>query len=83
LHKSQNFYGSSLNEPVFDIHHGARYQGQSIASASAYEIPYALVVNIKAPKEPNIYNEVLMKYRTRLQALTPVIDIPIQNIPLA
>jgi hypothetical protein len=79
-HDKVSMLGSSLNDPVFDVHHGVRYRGGLIQTHNADTIPYALVINIEAKKVPNIYNEVLTRYPAKLQALVPVIRVPIRAI---
>jgi len=79
LRASKNMRGSSLNDPFFDVRHGARERGHLVTSAAADDIPYALVTNIVANKVPNIYEKVLNRYSTRLRALSPVIEIPIRT----
>lgn len=76
LHCGQRMRGTSLSNPVFDIHYNARERGAP--SQSAMTIPYSLVVTVRAPRMPDIYNRVLARYRTRLEALQPVIEIPIR-----
>ncbi len=80
LHANKNMRGSSLKEPFFDVHHGARERGHLVTSAVADDIPYALVINIEASRVPNIYDEVLIRYPNRLRALKPVIEVPIRAI---
>lgn len=76
LHNSRRKRGSSLRNPVFDIHYNARQRGAP--DQSARNIPYSLVVTVTADGMPDIYNRVLTRYRTRLEALRPVIEIPIR-----
>jgi hypothetical protein len=77
LHASKRFLSKTLNNPVFDIHYHARSAGGHAQSPS--RIPYALVVSVAAPKMPDIYNQLLQKYRTKLEVLRPVIEIPIRT----
>jgi len=78
LHATDRMFGSTLNDPVFDVHYLARERGHPILPSSADAIPYALVVNITAKRVPNIYNLVLTRYATKLRALAPVIQVPIR-----
>lgn len=75
IHNSARFRGSSLNEPTFDIHYNAREFG-SIAQQPK-SIPYSLVVSVTVPKIPELYDRILNRYRTDLEALVPKIEIPI------
>lgn len=75
-HAKKRMRGSTLNEPVFDIHYNARSEGQN--DLTTQEIKYALVVTVKAPKIQDLYNQVVRRYATQLEALQPVIDIPVR-----
>jgi len=77
LHKEDNLRGSSLNNPVFDIHYNARESGGPSKSAS--KMRYALVVTIVAKKAPNLYDQIVQRYPTQLRPLTPVIQIPLRT----
>lgn len=68
--------GSSLSEPVFDIHYIAREPGNSSSPRRAPKLNYALVVTIKANKIPDLYEKVQERY-SELVALSPKIQIPI------
>ncbi len=76
LHASQRKRGSSLRDPVFCIHYNARARGHGTASAES--IPYTLVLTVAAAKMPDIYSKVLLRYRNKLEALRPVIEIPVR-----
>lgn len=76
LHASKNKRGSSLHEPVFDIHYNAREGGAK--SRTTDRIPYALVITVKAPKVTDLYNQIVRRYRGTLEALQPVLEIPIR-----
>lgn len=75
LHRSRRMQGRSLQAPVFDVHCLTRLGGSS--SKTAAQIPYAAVITISAPQEPTLYNEVLQAYPGQLQAMLPVVDIPV------
>jgi Subtilase family len=77
LHHSRNIRGSSLQNPVFDIHYNAR-EGGGKASIPP-KIPYALVVSVIAPKTPDLYNKIVRRYVNILRPLQPVITIPIRT----
>lgn len=67
---------SSLSDPVFDIHYNARRGGMT--DTSAQPIPYALVVTVEN-ESPDLYNKIAQRYRTMLEPLRPVIQIPIRS----
>ncbi len=76
LHAEKRKRSSSLNAPAFFIHHGARLKGRSTTSTD--EIPYALVLNVRAEKDSTLYDRIVTQYRTYLEVMQPVIQIPIQ-----
>lgn len=76
LHAEAKFRGSSLVEPVFDIHYNARLDGHN--DTRSQEIKYAMVITVKAPKIFDLYDQVVRRYATQLEPLQPVIDIPLQ-----
>jgi hypothetical protein len=69
--------GTSLRNPVFDIHYNARQGGAPTASAA--KIRYALVVSVTAPRTADLYNKIVRRYATQLRPLQPVITVPIQT----
>lgn len=73
---SNKFRGSSLNEPVFDIHYNARIDGHN--DSTTQELQYALVITVEAPKVTDLYDQVVRRYATQLEQLQPVIDIPLR-----
>ena len=76
LHRTRTKRSSSLQRPVFDIHYNARDDGHD--NRSARPIRYALVITVEAPKVKDFYDRVVRAYRTKLQPLTPVIEVPLQ-----
>ena len=68
--------GSSLKNPVFDIHYNAREGGGSTQTAN--RIRYALVVTVCSPRTPDLYDRVVRAFRTQLQPLMPTIEIPVR-----
>lgn len=76
LHATKRMRGSSLNDPTFDIHFNARSEGHN--DSRNQEIQYVLVITVEAPKVNNLYDQVVRRYATHLEQLTPVIDIPIR-----
>jgi len=75
LNERQTMRGSSLKDPVFDIHYNARSGGSLNRAAPA--IKFALVVTVRAGQVSNLYNQVRTAFATQLEPLEPVIEIPI------
>lgn len=75
LHRSRNLRGTTLKDPVFDIHYNARESGRPTNTDA--KIKYALAVTISAKKCPEIYNKVVQRFRTKLEVLKPQIQIPV------
>lgn len=76
MHYEGRFQGSSLDEPIFDIHYNARAEGHN--DTRIQELDYALVVTVEAPKVKDLYDQVVRRYATQLEQLQPIIDIPIR-----
>ncbi|WP_158853157.1 S8 family peptidase [Saccharothrix deserti] len=77
LSRSRRFLGSSLLNPVFDIHHNARTGGG--VATSADRIRYALVITVRSDRTPDIYDQVVRSYAGRLETLQPRVEIPIRT----
>ena len=75
--RTRRFLGTTLKDPVFDIHYNARKGGHLYMSARP--IPYALVVTVHAKNVPDLYDRISQRYRTQLEALKPVIQVPIRT----
>lgn len=71
------FKAVSLLDPVFDIHYNARLGGGK--TSSAQPIRYALVVTVRSKTMLDLYDRITARYRTQLEPLVPVIQIPIRN----
>ena len=69
--------GSSLLNPVFDIHYNSRLEGRNFVSA--LKLPYALIVSVRAKGVADLYNQVVRQYATQLEPLRPVLDIPLRT----
>ncbi len=67
----------SLKDPVFDIHYNARRGGMN--DVSARPISYALIVTVEN-NSPDLYNRIAQRYRTMLEPLRPVIQIPVRAL---
>lgn len=76
VHATNRFLGKSLVEPFFDIHYNARLEGHN--DTTTQKIQYAIVITVEAPSITNLYDQVVRKYATQLEALKPVIDIPLK-----
>lgn len=76
LHAEHRFKGTSLHEPVFDIHYNARSEGHN--DTSNQELQYALIITVEAPKIFDFYDQVVRRYATQLEQLQPIIDIPLK-----
>jgi hypothetical protein len=76
LHAEHRFQGKTLNAPVFDIHYNARLESRN--DLRTQELKYAMVISVKAPKVTDLYDQVVRKYATQLEALQPVVDIPVR-----
>jgi len=77
LKATRNFRSTTLNDPSFDIHYNARKAGAN--DLRAQSIPYALVLTIHARQTKDLYNKVTQRYRTILQPLNPILQIPIRS----
>lgn len=75
LHTQVSFLGKSLRNPVLDIHYNARMGGRDHAPEE--KLPYALVVSVHARHLGDLYDNVVRKYAKHLEALRPVVDIPV------
>lgn len=78
LHRSKRFRPSSLRNPVFDVHYLARRSGTSYRGSP--KMRYSLVITSEAPRMPDLYDQVLRAYPTQLEALRPIIQIPVPRI---
>lgn len=76
LSTSKRMRATSLNEPVFNLHYNAREAGGR-ASSNTPALKYAMVVTVTALRHDDLYANTLTRYRTQLEALQPVVQIPI------
>lgn len=76
-HATQRFRGSSLDRPVFDVHHIARQPGEKGSPSTARPLAYALVVTVTADKHPHVHGEVLARY-PQLGLIRPRAQLPIR-----
>ena len=77
LHARVSKLATSLDGPVFDIHHNARSGGRE--DLNAERIRYALTLTVTVPKVKNIYDQVVRTFRAQLQPLTPIIRVPVRS----
>ncbi len=77
LHREKRKLGRSLKNPVFDIHYNARMEGGPFRSTN--KIRYALVITVESLQTKDIYDRIVRRYRTLIQPLLPVIQIPIRS----
>jgi len=75
IHAEKTFRGTSLSDPVFDIHFNARSEGHD--DSQGQELQYALIITVEAQRVPDLYDQVIRRYATQLEQLQPVIDIPL------
>jgi hypothetical protein len=75
LHTDVTFMGRTLRNPVLDIHYNARLGGRNFAPEE--ELSYALVVSVHAKHLGDLYDKIVRKYARQLEALRPVVEIPI------
>lgn len=76
LHGVKNMRGSSLKNPVFDIHYNARESGHRANGAE--KIRYALIITVEAPKHADLYNDILRAYAKTLVPIQPQVSLPIR-----
>ncbi|WP_081922616.1 S8 family peptidase [Janthinobacterium sp. RA13] len=76
LHGKKSMRGTSLSDPVFDVHYNAREGGGKASNAE--KIRYALIITIQAPKHADIYNDILHAYTNILTPIQPQISLPIR-----
>jgi hypothetical protein len=76
LHAEKSMLGSTLHSPVFDIHYNAREAAASTRTAE--KIRYSLVITIEAPKQKELYADILRAHPTILVPIQPQVAIPIR-----
>lgn len=76
LHGNKSMRGSSLDNPVFDIHYNAREAGGPTTSAE--KIRYALIISVEAPKHADLYNDILRAYAKTLVPIQPKVTLPVR-----
>ena len=76
LHRMKRFQSATLKDPFFDVHYQVRQSGRTTRGND--KIRYALIITVAAPKVKNLYNRIVQRYRTQLEPLLPLIEVPIQ-----
>ena len=76
LHGNKSMLGSSLDNPVFDIHYNAREACGPTTNAE--KIRYALIITVEAPKHADLYNEILRAYAKTLIPIQPKVTLPVR-----
>ncbi|WP_158332633.1 S8 family peptidase [Bifidobacterium coryneforme] len=71
-HSSIRKLGTSLSNPVFDVHYISRKSGG--VAKNAEPIPYSLIITLKAPKISNLSELILNEYQQLIE-LKPTIDV--------
>ena len=66
--RERRFQARSLSDPVFDIYNHSRQPGSRVSTNNP--VPYALIISIKAPKVPDLYNQIL---RAHAGVLIPIV----------
>jgi Subtilase family len=79
LHAENSYRGRSLNAPAFDIHYNARAEGKD--NSKKQELRYALIISVHARRTSDLYNRIVRRYQGTLEALLPVIEIPVTLRP--
>lgn len=75
LRHTERLRATSLQEPCFDIYYHHRQAGR--AAELPQPIPYALIVGLKSPKNPELYNGTVRAYSNILVALRPRLRITV------
>jgi hypothetical protein len=78
LHEETKKFGSSLDEPAFEIHYMARDSGADISGTKAEIIKYAFVVTLEAPKHKEIFTDIMDAYSEILSEIEPRVAVDIE-----
>lgn len=77
LHKEQTFRRDTLDDPCFDVIYYGRDGGTPVELADLPDLPYVLILSLKADDTPELYNNIRQRYQT-LQPIQIKQDIRIQ-----
>ena len=75
--RTRKFQARSLLDPVFDIYNHNRQPGSTVGTDNP--VPYALIVTVKAPKIPDLYNRIVRAHAGVLIPITPKLRLPITS----
>ena len=67
--RSRGFQARTLLNPVFDIYNHSRQPGS--VRGTDDQLPYALVISIKATKVPDLYDQIVRTYQGVLMPIRP------------
>jgi len=71
--------GTSLHNPVIELHYNRRQEGQPDSAANQPDIPYALVLTIRCRAVNDLYDRVRARFGANVRVLAPRIEIPIRT----
>jgi hypothetical protein len=77
LRNEERLLAKSLSEPCFDVYYNHRESG--VKSTDPKPIPYAFVVGLKAPKVPDLYDQVVRAYANVLVPIQPKTRIQVRT----
>ena len=75
--RARRFQATSLLDPVFDIYNHNRQPGSTVVADNP--VPYALIVGVKAPKVPDLYNQIVRSYAGVLTPITPRLRLSVTS----
>lgn len=76
IHASRKMRGTTLNNATFDVHYNARESG-GVAGPRTELIRYALILTVEAPKNANLYSDILASHSV-LKPIEPRVSLPIR-----
>lgn len=68
---------SSLSEPSFDIYSHSRVPGSRAGTDTP--VPYSLIITIRAPSVPELYNQIVRAHAGVLAPITPSLRLPVST----
>ena len=73
--RTRRYQAKSLLNPVFDIYNHSRQPGSRVGTDNP--VPYTLIISIKAPKIPDLYNQIVRAHAGVLIPITPKLRLPV------
>ena len=73
--RARTFRATTLLKPVFDIYNHSRQPGSRVGTDNP--VPYTLIISIKAPKIPDLYNQIVRAHAGVLIPITPKLRLPV------